>query len=70
MTYKPPPEMLAEIKRLMRETRRLVEGSSSPFDGALIVVIYTAFMLSAKKYGMTLDQLRTAFGNIWGADDS
>ncbi len=33
----PPAEMLVEVKRLMRETRKLIETSPMPFEGALTV---------------------------------
>jgi agmatine/peptidylarginine deiminase len=65
----PPPEMLAEIQRLMRETRKLIEGSSIPFDGAMTVVCETAWILSAKRHGMTRAQMQTSFDNLWGEAD-
>jgi hypothetical protein len=65
-----PPEMMAEVTRVTRETRALIETADMPFNASATLTVIIGFILMAKHNGMSREQFQTAVDNVWGLMDA
>jgi hypothetical protein len=74
MTMQTPPgmpdEMMAEIQRIARQTRALIETADMPLNASATLVLMVGYIITAKHNGMTREQFHTAVNNVWALLDA